>query len=74
VLALFKFRKRPGWKPIRWVSVAYPLIPSLYVGVNLVIFGYFAMGQVKEALWALATILAGALVYHLYRQRQPTAS
>ena len=31
VLALFKFRRRPGWKRSRWVSIGYPLIPLVYV-------------------------------------------
>ena len=34
VLALFKFRRRPGWKRSRWVSIAYPLIPLAYVSMN----------------------------------------
>ncbi len=66
VLALIKFRKRAGWNPVRAVSFAFPLVPALYVGVNVVIFGYFAYLRNWEAAWALATIAAGALIYRLY--------
>ena len=71
VLALFKFRKRAEWKKSRWVSFGYPLIPALYVSVNVLIFGYFAGNQIRQAVWALLTILAGALVYHFYIMRRP---
>ena len=66
VLALIKFRKRAGWNPVRAVSFAFPLVPALYVGVNVVIFGYFAYLRNWEAAWALATIAAGALIYRFY--------
>ena len=71
VLALFKFRKRPEWKPSSWVSFGYPLIPLLYVGVNLLIFGYFVANRVEEAMWASLTILAGAIAYHFYIKTHP---
>ena len=38
VLALFKFRKRPGWKRSRWVNFGYPLIPLAYVCMNIWVF------------------------------------
>ncbi len=66
VLALIKFRKRAGWNPVRAVSFAFPLVPAVYVGVNVVIFGYFAYLRNWEAAWALATIAAGALIYRFY--------
>lgn len=66
VLALIKFRRRDGWNPIGAVSFAFPLVPALYVGVNVVIFGYFAYLRNWEAAWALATIAAGALIYRFY--------
>lgn len=71
VLALLKFRKRPDWKPIGWVSFAYPLIPMLYIGVNLLIFVYFVSNKPVEAMWALLTILAGAVAYHFYIKTRP---
>jgi basic amino acid/polyamine antiporter, APA family len=63
VLALFKFRRRPGWKRSRWVSVAYPLIPLVYVSMNAWVM-YFSWN--RAALWSLVTVLAGAAIYHFY--------
>jgi APA family basic amino acid/polyamine antiporter len=68
VLALFKLRRRPGWKRSRWVSFAYPLIPLVYVSMNAWVV-YFSRSW--EALWALATVVAGALVYHFYVRHRP---
>jgi APA family basic amino acid/polyamine antiporter len=65
VLALIKFRKRPGWKRSRWVSLGYPAIPLLYVGMNAWVFVYFARLRSWEALWSLLTILGGGLIYQL---------
>jgi APA family basic amino acid/polyamine antiporter len=63
VLALFKFRRRPGWKRSPWVSVAYPLIPLVYVLMNVWVM-YFSWN--RAALWSLVTVLAGAVIYHFY--------
>jgi APA family basic amino acid/polyamine antiporter len=72
VLALFKFRKRPGWKRSRWVDFGYPLIPLAYVCMNIWVFVYFAQSKGQEALWSLATVLTGAVMYHFYiRKRGP---
>jgi len=61
VLALFKFRRRPGWKRSKWVSIAYPLIPLAYVSMNAWVV-YFSWNQ--AAIWSLLTIAAGAIIYH----------
>jgi len=74
VLAIFKFRKRPGWKRSPWVSVAYPLIPLAYVLMNVWVFVFFVRERRLEALWSLLTILAGALIYHFYIRHRPAAS
>jgi APA family basic amino acid/polyamine antiporter len=75
VLALLKFRRRPGWKRSRWVNLAYPLIPLVYVVMNGWVFLYFAQLRSWEALWSLLTVVGGALVYHLYiRKRSAPAS
>jgi basic amino acid/polyamine antiporter, APA family len=66
VLALFRFRKRPGWKRSRWVDVGYPLIPLTYVSMNIWVFIYFVQARSWEALWSLMTIVAGALIYRFY--------
>ena len=63
VLALFKFRRRPGWKRSRWVSIGYPLIPLVYVSMNAWVM-YFSWN--RAALWSLVTVLAGAAIYHFY--------
>jgi APA family basic amino acid/polyamine antiporter len=75
VLALLKFRRRQGWKRSRWVSLAYPLIPLVYVVMNAWVFVYFAQLRSWEALWSLLTVVGGALVYHFYiRRRSAPAS
>lgn len=66
VAALFKFRRRPGWKTSRWVSAGYPLLPSIYVAMNLWVFLYFVQLQGREALWSLLTVVGGAVIYRLY--------
>jgi len=71
VLALFKFRKRPGWKRSRWVDFGYPLIPLAYVSMNAWVFAYFARLRSWEALWSLLTVLGGALIYHFYMRNRP---
>jgi APA family basic amino acid/polyamine antiporter len=71
VLALFKLRRRVNWKPLKWVSFAYPLLPLVYVGMNVWVFIYFARMRNVEALWSLLTVATGAAVYHFYiRQRR----
>lgn len=67
VLALFKFRRRPGWKRSKWVSIGYPLIPLAYVSMNAWVV-YFSWNQ--AAIWSLLTIAAGAIIYH-FSIRQP---
>ena len=74
VLALFKFRKRPGWKQSRWVNCGYPLIPVTYVLMNAWVFVYFARLRGWEAMWSLLTVAGGALSYHLYFKRRNAAS
>jgi basic amino acid/polyamine antiporter, APA family len=68
VLAVFKFRRRPGWKRSKWVDLGYPLIPLAYVAMNAWVFVYFARSRGTVALWSLATVLAGAIAYHLSRR------
>ncbi|MCI0626341.1 MAG: amino acid permease [Acidobacteria bacterium] len=71
VLALFKFRKRPGWRRSRWVNIGYPLIPLTYVSMNIWVFVYFARLKGWEALWSLLTVVGGALSYSLYFRKRP---
>jgi APA family basic amino acid/polyamine antiporter len=70
VASLFKFRKRSGWRKLRVVSFAYPLVPVFFclVGVGMTIFG-LTYKPVTAAL-AILTVVAGALVYHFRTQGQ----
>jgi APA family basic amino acid/polyamine antiporter len=71
VLALFKFRRLPKWKRSPWVSMGYPGIPLLYVGMNAWVFLYFVQERQWEAFWSLLTVVAGAVTYQLYQRRRP---
>jgi APA family basic amino acid/polyamine antiporter len=73
VLAIFKFRRRPGWKRSRWVDMGYPAIPLAYVAMNVWVFYFFARGGQVEAWWAVATVVAGALVYRFWLKPRPPA-
>jgi APA family basic amino acid/polyamine antiporter len=66
VAALFKFRRRAEWKRSQWVSTAYPLLPTIYVAMNLWVFLYFVQLQGREALWSLLTVAGGAIIYRFY--------
>ena len=70
VLALFRFRRRAGWKRSRWVDAGYPIVPLLYVLMNGWVFVYFAQLRGKEALWSLATVLAGLAAYYVSRRQR----
>jgi APA family basic amino acid/polyamine antiporter len=70
VLAVFKFRRRPGWKRSRWVDIGYPLIPLMYVAMNAWVFVYFVQLRGKEAFWSLVTVLAGLAAYYLSRRNR----
>ena len=72
VLALFKFRKRPGWKKLPWVSFGYPLLPILYTIVNLWIFVNFAPVQRWVSFLSLLTVICGALMHRFYRSPKST--
>jgi APA family basic amino acid/polyamine antiporter len=69
VMGLFVFRKRKEWKPLRWVSWGWPLLPGVYIAVNVLVFVYFALDRSWEALWSLLTILGGALAYNWTRRQ-----
>ncbi len=63
VLGIFRFRKRPGWKRSRWVDMAYPLVPLIYITMSVWVFVYFVQLRSWEAVWSVFTIVAGALIY-----------
>lgn len=62
--SIFRLRARPGWRKLRWTSIAYPLAPGLYVAVNALVFLYFSWDKGSEAAWALGTVAAAWLAFH----------
>jgi len=62
--SLFVFRRNPHWQKMRAVSFAFPLVPGAYILVGTWMIVYGVIWQPKASLTALATIAAGALVYH----------
>ncbi len=70
VASLYVFRRsRPGWQRLRAVDFAYPLIPAAYILVGTCMMVYGVIWQPKASLTALATVGAGALVYHFRMRR-----
>ena len=66
VASLFILRRRPGWQKLRAVSFGFPAIPLLYILVGACMIGYGVIWQPLASITALATIGAGAAVYHLW--------
>ncbi len=64
VASLFVFRRNPRWQEMRPVSFAFPLVPGAYILVGVGMMFYGIIWQPKASLTALATIAAGAAVYH----------
>ncbi|MGA2741430.1 MAG: amino acid permease [Bryobacteraceae bacterium] len=66
VASLFIFRRRPGWQKLRPVSFCFPAIPLAYILVGACMIAYGVIWQPVASVTALATIGAGAAVYHLW--------
>ncbi len=64
VASIFIFRRRAGWQTLRALNFAFPVIPAAYIAVGLAMIGYGLLSQTKASLAALATIGAGAAIYH----------
>jgi basic amino acid/polyamine antiporter, APA family len=65
VASLFVFRRgRPGWQRLRALEFAWPLIPASYILLGICMMVYGVVWQPAASLTALATVGAGALVYH----------
>jgi len=65
VASLFVFRRRrPRWQKLRALEFAWPVIPASYIlmGTGMMVYG--VIWQPLASLTALATVCAGALVYH----------
>lgn len=75
VASLFIFRRRPGWRRLKVVSFAWPLIPVFFVLVGAWITVLGLINELKVSFWAVLTIVTGAMVYHfrLIRQKQSAA-
>jgi APA family basic amino acid/polyamine antiporter len=69
VLGLFKFRRRPEWKRFSWLDRTYPFVPLLYLAMSGWILVFSIRGAPVESGMALATVLGGALIYHIYISR-----
>jgi APA family basic amino acid/polyamine antiporter len=67
VASLFVFRRRQGWKRLRTLQFAWPLIPALYILVGTCMMVYGVISKPLASLSALATVGLGALVYHFRR-------
>jgi len=65
VASVFKFRRRSGWQQIGALNFAWPLIPVAYVVVGLTTIGYGFVFAFWPSAASLATIVAGAGVYHV---------
>jgi APA family basic amino acid/polyamine antiporter len=65
VASLFVFRKRPGWRKIRAVSFAWPLVPLFFIviGCTMIVVGLRLRPIVSFI--ALLLIVSGAVVYRL---------
>jgi len=65
VASLFIFRKRrAGWQRMRVLEFAWPLIPASYILVGTCMMVYGLISQTMASVTALATVGAGAVVYH----------
>ncbi len=64
VVSLMVFRRRQGWRKLKVVSFAYPVIPIFFivVGIWMTIFGMTFKPVVSLA--ALLTIATGGIAYH----------
>jgi len=65
VASVFVFRRgRPEWQRLRALQFAWPLIPASYILLGICMMVYGVIWQPAASLTALATVGAGALVYH----------
>jgi APA family basic amino acid/polyamine antiporter len=63
--SVFIFRRRADWQRLRAVNFLFPLIPGAYilVGAGMILYG--VIWAPAPSIAALATILAGGMVYQL---------
>ncbi|MCP3959522.1 MAG: amino acid permease [bacterium] len=68
VVALLRFRRRPGWRTLPATSFLFPALPLIYTTANVLIFLYFLSQRRLEALAGLATVLGGMAAYAWLRR------
>jgi len=69
VASLFVFRRRQGWRKVRVVSFAYPLLPISFVLVAIWITIFAMTSHPVTSAIAVITITTGMLVYHFSVRR-----
>lgn len=72
VASLFLFRRRPGWRTLKAVSFAYPLIPCLFIAIGMWMTIEGILQQPLVSLQAALTLASGALLYRWSRQKSPS--
>ncbi len=70
VASLFVFRRRPEWRRLASVDVAFPLIPVGFIAVGTWMIVYGVMLEPKVSAAAIATIASGAALYRLMERRR----
>ena len=65
VASLFIFRGRPGWKKLRVVNFAYPLMPVIFLIIGIWMTYQGIQRQPWTTVAAAVTVGTGALFYHL---------
>lgn len=75
VASLFYFRRQPGWKKLKMVSFAWPLVPVLFlIPESFMVFWGLQM-KPFISLAAVLTMATGALAYRFrLRSRRPEAT
>jgi len=63
VASLLVLRKRPGWRKLRVVSIAWPAVPMFFVVVSSCMFAVGMTMEYKVTSMAFLTVATGALVY-----------
>lgn len=71
VASLFLFRRRSGWRTLKAVSFAYPLIPCLFIAIGLWMTIEGILQRPLVSLFAGLTLASGALLYRWSRQKSP---
>jgi APA family basic amino acid/polyamine antiporter len=63
VAGLWRLRRRPGFRPLRVVSWAYPAIPLVFILMSLWMLTWTFLLRPTTSALGLATILCGAIFY-----------